>query len=155
MGLFSYLITIFSIVFWFFRAIVCLFFSMKMEWIFLPLNYNVEVALLFATVPCMIFVLKRNLIGATIYFGLYGAYFGTGLYNAIVEIMKSGATMTTGLDLFAIILGILIPLLTFLDILLNKNRRKFSADKKTDWFYKDEKYDREFDKRADRNQYKI
>jgi uncharacterized MnhB-related membrane protein len=120
-----------------------------------PINETMEIILLFATLPCMVLIFKRNLIGATVYFGIYGAYFGTGLYNAFLEIQATGVTITSSVDLFAIILGIIIPLLTFLDILLNKNRTKFGADKKTDWFYKNEKYEREFDERADRNQYKF
>ena len=28
-------------------------------------------------------------------------------------------------------------------------------DKKTDWFYKNEQFDRKFDERADRNEYKF
>ena len=72
-----------------------------------------------------------------------------------MEIQSTGATLAGGANLIAICIGVLIPLLTFLDILINKNRRKFGADKKTDWFYKNEKYEREFDERADRNQYKL
>jgi hypothetical protein len=155
MSLFSYLITIFDVVFWFFRAIVCLLASMKVEFPCQPINLTAEIVLLFATLPCMILIFKRNAIGVTIYFGIYGAYFGTGLYNAFMEIQETGFTLTSSVDLAAMILGVIIPLLTFLDILLNKNRTKFGGDKKTDWFYKNEKYERELDKRVDKNQYKF
>lgn len=154
MSLFSYLITIFSVVFWFFRAIVCLMASMQFDFICQPTNLNVEIALLFATIPCMFLIFKRNLIGATIYFGIYGAYFGTALYNVIMEIQATGVTLTETANLVAICIGVIIPLLTFLDILINKNRRKFGADKKTDWFYKNEQYDRKLDERADKNNYR-
>lgn len=46
-------------------------------------------------------------------------------------------------------------MLTFLDILVNKNRNLGSGTKKADWFYKNEDYDRKFDERADRNQYRL
>ena len=43
----------------------------------------------------------------------------------------------------------------FLDILVNKNRSLGKDNKSGDWFYKNEAFDREFDERADRNQYKF
>ena len=49
MSLFSYLITIFSVVFWFFRSIVCLMASMQMDFVCQPMNLNIEIGLLFAT----------------------------------------------------------------------------------------------------------
>ena len=51
------------------------------------------------------------------------------------------------------VIGIIIPLLTFFDILLNKHRTAGKNVKKEDWFYANEEYDRKFDERADRNQY--
>jgi uncharacterized MnhB-related membrane protein len=120
-----------------------------------PINLTIEIVMLFATLPCLIFIFKRNLIGATVFFGMYGAYFGTGLYNIFTQIQETGVTITVSVDLLSTVLGIIIPLLTFLDILLNKNRTKFGVDKKTDWFYKNEKYERELDERADKNQYKF
>ena len=155
MSLFSYLITIFSVVFWFFRSIVCLMASMQMDFVCQPMNLNIEIGLLFATLPCMILIFKRNIIGATIYFGMYGAYFGTALYNTIMEFQTAGTEIVVGTNLIVNFLGIIVALLTFLDILINKNRRKFGADKKTDWFYKNDKYERDYDERADKNQYKL
>ncbi len=50
--------------------------------------------------------------------------------------------------------GIVIPFLVFSDVMLQKSG--FSpANKNTAWYYENEKYDREYDARADRNQYKI
>ena len=53
------------------------------------------------------------------------------------------------------VMGIIIPLLIFFDILLNKNRTIGTGAKKEDWFYANEEYDRKFDERADRNQYRL
>ena len=39
--------------------------------------------------------------------------------------------------------------------MFNKNRKGSTKDNKTDWFYATDKDEREFDERADRNQYKI
>jgi len=160
-SLFSYLITFLGVLFWFFRAIVCLQATRQIDFIIVPLNLNLEIALLFATVPCFILIFKRNLIGATVYFGMYGAYFGTALYGAYEAYMNMGevtvantAVVPNTVNLIVCGLGVVIPLLTFIDILLNKNRYNFNGDRKTDWYYKNKEYDREHDKRDDTNQYR-
>ena len=63
--------------------------------------------------------------------------------------------MSDYLTLFVSFIGVLIPFLTVMDIFLNKNRAGAAKDKKTDWFYKNKDYDRQYDERADRNQYKF
>ena len=114
-SLFSYLLTIFAVFFWIFRVIVSLAYSLSWDFAFQPINPQLEIVVLFATLPCLFLVVKRNLIGATVYLGMYVAYF---------------------------------------DILLNKDRTAGRKYKKTDWFYTNKDYDREFDERADRNQYR-
>ena len=70
-------------------------------------------------------------------------------------IQEAGNGLVVDLNLLVNVLGIVIATLTFLDILLNKNRRNFGLDQKTNWFYNNEKYERELDSRADKNQYKL
>ena len=70
-----------------------------------------------------------------------------------MEFQTAGTEIVVGTNLIVNLLGIIVALLTFLDILINKNRRKFGADKKTDWFYKNDKYEREYDERADKKLY--
>jgi len=41
------------------------------------------------------------------------------------------------------------------DLLFDKNRKEHPVDKKTDWFYKNENFDRKLDERADKNHYKF
>lgn len=41
------------------------------------------------------------------------------------------------------------------DLILDKNRKAHPVDKKTDWFYKNKDFDRQYDERADKNQYKF
>ena len=42
----------------------------------------------------------------------------------------------------------------FLDMLLDKNRQLHPTDKKTDWFYRNKKYDMQKDEREDKNNYR-
>ena len=70
--------------------------------------------------------------------------------------MINGETLSaeTYLAMFISLIGVTIPLIAVFDILLDKNRMKNPVDKKTDWFYKNEKFDRELDERADKNNYR-
>lgn len=155
MTLFSYMLTIWGIIFWMFRAVVTAMYTSGADFFVKPLHVGFEIALIFATIPCMIFVLKRNIIGAACYLGIYVSYFGTAIYNSINSVADQ-LTVANSMDLLLSIFGIIIPVLTFLDVWLNKHRKSvFSRKKSTDWYYNNDKYTREYDERADKNQYKI
>lgn len=154
-SLFSYLLTFLGIMYWFFRAIVTVLYQLDRPFFATPLNTNLEIIVLFATLPCMILVIKRNIVGAACYLGIYAAYFGTALYEAIMASQSTGLDIVNTSNMFCILLGVIIPMLTFFDILFNKHRTLGNGKKKEDWFYKNEAYDRKFDERADRNQYRL
>ena len=154
-SMFSYLITMFGVVFWLFRVIVAVTYSMSIDFPISPLDFNIEVILLFVTLVCMIFIVKRKIVGALVYFVTYGLYFGNDLYNGIINIINGQTGATDYLSIFISFIGILIPFLTVMDIFLNKDRKGSTKDKKTDWFYTNEEYTRKLDERADKNQYKF
>lgn len=157
MEIFSYLLTFMGVLFWIFRAIATLMFQLDREFFAQPLNVNMEIAVLFLTLPCLILVIKRNIIGAALYLAIYITYFGSVLFEAINNATVTGFNLINSADMLCTFIGVIIPVLTFIDILFNKNRNAGggSAAKKTDWYYKNKDYDREFDERADRNQYKF
>lgn len=154
-SLFSYLLTFFGIAFWFFRAIVTLLYQLDREFFAQPINLTYEIIVLFSTLPCILLVVKRNIVGAAAYLGIYATYFGTAIYEAVLGIQATGLNIVNSANMLCNVIGVIIPLLTFLDILFNKNRSMGKDNKKGDWFYKNEAFDREFDERADRNQYRI
>ena len=155
-SLFSYLITFCAVIYWIFRVIVSLMYAQESEFICKPLNLTLEIIILFLTIPSIIFIIKRNIITATLYFAMYAAYFGTIVYNSLTVYFNSEGAMsfndTTALLFNA--LGVLIPFLVFLDIFIQRNRFN-PADRDTDWFYNNKEFDRNMDSRADTNQYKI
>lgn len=85
----------------------------------------------------------------------YGMYFGTDLYNGIVNIINEQVGIVDYVSLLLSFIGVLIPFLTVMDIFLNKDRKGSTRDKKTDWFYTNKEYERKIDERADQNQYKF
>ena len=149
----SYLILIFMIMFWIFRMIVAFTTSMAINIGFTPLNMNTEIVLLFVVIPCIILVAKRKVIGAIIYVIAYGAYFGVDLYNLVMQILDGG-TITNYSNALTSFIGVVLPVSVLFNTLLDKNKTSHPVDKKTDWFYKGEQYDRKIDERADQNQYK-
>lgn len=114
-----------------------------------------EVILLFVTLACFVFIIRRNILGAIAYFIAYGLYFGTDLYNSIVKMIGEELQASDYFSMFISALGVIISLSTLLDITLNKNRKGSVKDEKTDWFYTNKQYERKLDERADDNQYKF
>ena len=151
MELLSYMVNMFAIMFWLFRVYVALMISGGSEIPFTTPGIEMEIAVIFITLISIFMIFRRNLIFASIYLGTYFAFFtyGIALMNGNIS------TNTQLLNAMLMILGILIALLNFLDVMFNKNRKGSTKDNRTDWFYATDKYEREFDERADRNQYKI
>ena len=58
------------------------------------------------------------------------------------------------MDMFVALIAIALPIAAVFDILLDKTRTKNPVNKETDWFYKNEQYDRKLDERADKNNYR-
>lgn len=119
-------------------------------------NYNMEIALLFITIVSIVLVIKRNIIGSLLYLLSYALYFGTPLFNGIMAVVSSDGSfdINSYTTLFVNALGIVIPLFVLFEMLIEKNRMAHPVDKKTDWFYKNEEYDRKLDDRADKNNYR-
>ena len=88
------------------------------------------------------------------YLVAHGLYYGYYLYQNIMSIIDGSGTMNSYLSLLIAVVGVIIPLAAFFDVLLDKNRKAHPVDKQTDWFYKNKDFDREVDERADRNQYR-
>lgn len=150
----SYLLLIFMVMFWIFRIIVAFTFSMGINIGFVPIDVNTEIILLFVTIPCVILVAKRKLIGAILYLMAYGAYFGVDLYGIVTGIMSGNTTLVDYTRALASFMGIVLPILVFFNLLVDKNRMAHPVDKKTDWFYKNKEFDRKLDDRIDKNQYR-
>lgn len=151
----SWLITIFVMMFWAFRVVVAIMGSMGLEFVTTPINNNIEIALLFIVLICIPLIFKRKLWAGIVYAICYGGYFGKGLLDNVMKMLegeKLGLQVYT--DTFFSLIAIALPILVIFDIMFDKNRTNNPKDKKTDWFYKNEAYDRKFDERADKNNYR-
>ncbi len=148
----NWMVAMFMIMYWGFRVVVAYQAANYAEFFVQPINLTVEIILLFVTVVCIILVFKRKLIGGIIYFLSYLAYFGTDLFKAIMPVFSGGDVSVDYMSAFTSFLAIVLAFAVLLDLAVDKGRKP--KDKKTDWFYTNKDYDRQFDDRADRNNYK-
>jgi len=157
----TWLLAIFMVMFWLFRAIValCTQFSIDLLGI-VAYNFNWEVIIAFITLLCIILVVKRKLIGSLLYLMLYGVYFGEHFIANIIPFIQGHVTLSTEFvtNLLVDFVAIVLALFVLLDMIVDKGRKANPIDRKTDWYFKNEKYDEELkkrDQREDNNEYKF
>ena len=153
---YSFILTFWAVMFWVFRLVVAICESMEIPFVCTTLNLQLEIIIIFVTLPFLLLVIKRNLIATTIYLGIYVVYFGTAI-GSMLWGMSGGEELiiSNSASFISAIFGVIIPILIFLDVLFNKNKKNYSLDRKTEWYYGNDKFDRQYDERADKNQYKI
>lgn len=154
-NLFSWLVSIFIVMFWIFRVIITYMFAMGFEYSVKPFDMNTEVILLFISFIAILFIFRRKLIGGIIYFISYLYYFGGDAINGVTSIISSGGNTDLYLSTLSSIIAIILACCILYDLIFNRDRNESKDDKNTYWFYKNKKYDRKLDERADKNQYKI
>ncbi len=156
----TWMLVMFMAMFWVFRIVVAFTYELDINFGGIkPFNQTMEIILLFVVLFCMILIIKRKMVGALIYLLAYGMYFGTNLLTGITTILSSTSEVNIAdagmyLNTFISLIGIVIPIAILFDLLLDKNRKAHPKDKKTDWFYQNEKFDRKMDDRADKNNYR-
>lgn len=149
----NWMIAMFMILYWIFRVVVAYMAANYSEFFVQPINLTIEIILLFVTVICIALVFKRKLIGGIIYFLSYFAYFGVDLFKSVMPIFQGEeAQITNIMGAFTSLIAIILAFAVLMDLVVDKGRKP--KDKKTDWFYTNKDYDRQFDDRADRNNYK-
>lgn len=151
----TWLLVMFMGMFWAFRVIVAVLpeFGTTLGDI-VPLNSQVEIILSFVVLACMVLVVKRKVVGALIYIVGYGMYFGVDLFNNIGAIMEGSLSTSSAINAFISLIAIILAVAVLFDLLLDKGRKANPKDKKTDWFYNNEQFDRKLDERADKNNYR-
>lgn len=152
----TYLLVMFMIVFWILRIIITLSSQMGGDFLgVVPMNEAIEILILFATLICLVLVVKRKLVGAILYLVIHALYFGADVTTKLSVITNGGVlSVSQNTELMFSIVGIILPIAVLIDLLLDKNRKINPSDKKTDWFYKNKEYDRKLDDRADKNNYR-
>ena len=156
----TWMLAVFMVMFWLFRAIValCTQYSIDLMGI-VSYNFNMEVIIAFLTLLCIVLVVKRKLIGSLLYLMLYGTYFGEHFITNLIPLIQGNTTISIEyiMNVFVDFIAIVLALAVLLDVLVDKGRKANPIDRKTDWYFKNEKYDEELnarDNREDKNHYK-
>ena len=150
----SWLIAIFAFMFWGFRLVGTVLYSVGIDFLFVPSNMTMEIILLFITFICICFITKRKLLAALIYLVCHFIYYGPTFINHFMQIIDGTLSIDLYMGSLFEFFGLVLAIAAIFDVLLDKSRKANPVDKKTDWFYKNKDYDRKLDDRADKNNYR-
>lgn len=153
----SWLLIMFMAMFWVFRIIVAFQAQYQKEFGgFIAFNLTTEVILLFVVILCMILMLRRNILGGIIYLAGYGYYFGGYIVTNALPSLIAGEQLGTSVlqNTMVAAVGVVLAVCVLFDLVVARIRRREPKDKKTDWFFQNEQYDRKLDDRADKNEYR-
>ena len=152
----TYLLVVFMILFWGLRIVITLASQLGKSFMgIVPMNETFEIAILFLTLLCVVLIVKRKMIGSLLYLTIHAIYFGGDVTNKLNILARNETlTLAQSTEFMFSMIGIILPLAVLLDLLLDKNRKMNPKDEKTDWFYKNEQFDRKLDDRADKNNYR-
>lgn len=157
MGISTILLMLFAGMFLFLRVVVAIMTQSGLDLLgMVSWNLTYEIILIFVALVCIVLMAKRKLIGSIIYCASYGYYFGIDLYNRIITMPELTMTsvdiiMNLVVDGIAILLGVSVVL----DAIAQRVTKGQPKNRKTEWFFGNEEFDRKFDERADRNEYKF
>ena len=154
MELISYLFSMCAVFFWVFRLVVSFAPNINLNLPFVSENLIIEIIILFISLLGLIGIFKRKTFLTAVYLASYFAYYGYEIFNIVSNsqgILASGDTK----NIVIYSLGILIALLNFLDVLLNKERKGSTKNVNLDWYYSEGNFEREKDERVDQNRYRI
>lgn len=150
----TWMIIALDVIFWLLRVIAAYTYAMGIDFMIQPIDMNMEITMIFVALLAFILIVKRKFLGTVIYMIGYFGYFGVTLFNNLQQMMTVGGMIDDYVNVLFSLIGVALPLFTFLDLLLDKNRQLHPTDKKTDWFYRNKKYDMQKDERVDKNNYR-
>lgn len=149
-----YLIVMLSIMLFVFRLIVVFTTVMGIEFIVTSINVNYEIVFLFIMMLSIILLTKSKLSGAILFLVSSLIYYGPSLLSEFAYLSTGNISLDGALRIIITLICVVIPIVAFFIIAFAKQQEKKPVDKKTDFFYKNEAYDRKYDERADKNNYR-
>ena len=150
----NYLIIMLTVMLFIFRLIVTFTATLGIEFMIEPINMNYELGLLFIMIVSIILMSKNKLSGPIILTVASLAYYGPSLLSQITYLSSNIVSIELAMQTIISVICVLIPIFAFFIIAFAKEQEKRPVDKKTDFFYKTDRYDRQYDERADKNNYR-
>ena len=150
----NYLIIMFSVILFIFRLIVAFTTALGIDFIVESINIEYEIIYIMIMLLSIILISKNKLTGAIIFVISSIIYYGPSLLSQITFVTSNVISIDTAIQLVISLVGVIIPIFAFFIIAFAKEQEKRPVDKKTDFFYKTDAYDRKHDDRADKNNYR-
>lgn len=149
-----YLIVMFMVMLMIFRFVVLFTTVIGIDFPVKSTNETVEIAMFVVTLLCIILFTKTKLIGAILYLASAFIYYGPEFIKLLPTVMNGVTSTNMAVQILVLMIELVIPIFALFILLYDKKQEINPVDKKTDFFYKGEQYDREYDERADKNNYR-
>lgn len=149
-----YLIIMFMVMLMIFRFVVLFTTVIGIDFPVKSTNETVEIAMLVVTLLSIILFTKTKLIGAILYLASAFIYYGPEFIKLLPTVMNGVTSTNMAVQILVLMIELVIPIFALFILLYDKKQEINPVDKKTDFFYKGEQYDRKYDERADKNNYR-
>ena len=149
-----YLIIMFMVMLMIFRFVVLFTTVIGIDFPVKSTNEKIEIAMLIITLLSIILFSKTKLTGAILYLASAFIYYGPEFINLLPTAMNGVTSTDMAVQILVLMIELVIPIFAFFILLYDKKQEINPVDKKTDFFYKGEQYDRKYDERADKNNYR-
>ena len=149
-----YLIIMFMVMLLIFRFIVLFTTVLGIEFPVKSVNEAMEIGVIFITLVCIILFTKTKLIGGILYLITSFIYYGVEFTKLLPSIKQGVMSQDSAIHAIVLLIELAIPIFALFILIYDKKQEINPVDKKTDFFYKGEQYDRILDDRADKNNYR-
>lgn len=149
-----YLIIMFMVMLLIFRFIVLFTTVLGIDFPVVSSNESLEIGMLLISLVSIILFTKTKLLGAVIYLVSSFLYYGPEFIKVLPSAISGTVTMDLAIQALVLIIELVIPIFALFILIYDKKQEKNPVDKKTDFFYKGDQYDRKYDDRADKNNYR-
>lgn len=149
-----YLIIMFMVMLLIFRFVVLFTTVLGIDFPITVANENFEIVMILISLVCIILFTKTKLVGGIIYLASSFVYYGPEFIDLLPTAMNGTISMDMAIQIIVLLIELVIPIFALFILIYDKKQEIDPVDQKTDFFYKGNQYDRKYDDRADKNNYR-
>lgn len=149
-----YLIIMFMVMIMIFRFIVLFTTVLGINFPIVSTNEMMEVGIILTSLVCIILFSRTKLIGGIIYLTVSCIYYGPEIISNLPTAISGVISLDDATKIIVAMIEIVVAIFAFFILIYDKKQEINPVDKKTDFFYKGDQYDRKYDDRADKNNYR-
>lgn len=149
-----YLIIMFMIMIMIFRFIVLSTTVLGINFPIVSTNEMMEIGIILTSLVCIILFSRTKLIGGIIYLTISCIYYGPEIISSLPTAISGVISVDEATKIIVAMIEIVVAIFALFILIYDKKQEINPVDKKTDFFYKGDQYDRKYDDRADKNNYR-